>query len=176
MGLTVVLVLLTTCTSDEGRAPRHRRRRQHRSPAGRALGAGVFVGGRRVVRGQDQRRDVLLHLPPVERARSAKQTSLIWNLFSLVIRREGHGTPGLPATGWASWPPSWPIHGEVVQADQHLQRLTATTITGPCGGRSRYCWYLSASRLTALSRTAPSSMTSAVPSPRTHHKRDQSSS
>ena len=61
-------------------------------------------------------------------------------------------------------------------ADHAVQRSTATTINGPDGGRSRYGAYLSTSQPTAWSRTARSLTMCAVPSARTHHRCDQSSS
>ena len=59
--------------------------------------------------------------------------------------------------------------------DQALQRLTSIAITGPSGGRSRYCGYRSASARSRRPRGRGSS-TRAAPSARTHHSRLQSSS
>src|SRR3989442_9808352 len=56
------------------------------------------------------------------------------------------------------------------------QRAMSTASTGPCGVCSRYCSYLSISLKSARSRSGPSSRIRAVPSMRTHHSCDQSSS
>ena len=63
-----------------------------------------------------------------------------------------------------------------VVLDQPLHWRTVTTSNGPVGGCSRYCGCRSASAARPGCVAGGSSTTTAVPSARTHHRRDQSSS
>jgi len=57
-----------------------------------------------------------------------------------------------------------------------LTPVPSMTMAGPRGGSERYCWYLSASSASTSTNSAPVRTIRAVPSTRTHHRRDQSSS
>jgi hypothetical protein len=63
-----------------------------------------------------------------------------------------------------------------VVADHPTQRWTSTARTGPDGGWSRSCGYLSLNERIARSASAVSLTRRAAPSSRTHQSRDQSSS